>query len=476
MRTVELAIIGGGPAGMAAAQGAWEEGIRDIVIFERDEQGLGGILNQCIHSGFGLRRFGRELTGPEYAARDIAALAGMAIDVRLGCMVLDIAPGRVIRAAAETGCTETKAGAVVLAMGCRERPRGALDLPGTRPAGVFTAGTAQKFVNIDGLLPGREAVVLGSGDIGLIMARRLTLEGARVRAVLEILPRAGGLERNVVQCLEDFGIPLLLSHTVTRVIGRERVEAVEYARVDDSRRPVPGTEGRIDCDTLLLSVGLLPENELSRGLGVRLSPATGGAATDAGLLTSVPGVFACGNVRRVHDLADNVSAEGLAAGRNAARHLRGKPPIVVADDTAAAPAVAGAGGGEAAPAGWRREFACTACPVGCRLVVTAAPDGTLAVRGNQCPRGIAYAEAEVAAPTRVLTTTVRLDGGAMRRLPVKSAVPAPRDKLLDCVRALAGVRAAAPAAVGQTIARGVCGLGIDMIATRSVVRVNGALS
>ncbi len=323
MERVDIAIIGGGPAGMAAAIAAREEGAEDILLLERDYRGLGGILNQCIHNGFGLHVFKEELTGPEYAERYADRVRELGIRTRLGTMVLDISPDRAITAASEGGLLEIRARAIVLAMGCRERPRGALNIPGSRPAGVLTAGTAQKFVNLDGYLPGRDAVVLGSGDIGLIMARRLTLEGARVRAVAELMPYSNGLKRNVVQCLDDFDIPLLLSHTVTRVIGRRRVEGVEISRVGPDRKPVAGSGRHYPCDTLLLSVGLIPENELAKTAGVALSPITGGAVVGESLQTSVEGIFACGNALHVHDLADNVSVESALAGRNAARHLRG---------------------------------------------------------------------------------------------------------------------------------------------------------
>lgn len=325
MEKVDLAIIGGGPAGLAAAVGAWEEGLRDILILERDYNNLGGILNQCIHNGFGLHVFKEELTGPEYAERFINQVRGLdGVKTKLGTMVLDISPERLITAVNEDGVHEIQAKAVILAMGCRERPRGALNIPGTRPAGIFTAGTAQKFVNLDGYMPGSEVVILGSGDIGLIMARRMTLEGAKVKAVAELLPFSGGLKRNIVQCLDDYNIPLLLSHTVTRIAGQERVQGVEIAKVDDKRHPIPGTERFIPCDTLLLSVGLLPENELSKSAGVELSSITGGAVVGESLQTNVPGVFACGNVLHVHDLVDFVSEESELAGRNAAKFVKGK--------------------------------------------------------------------------------------------------------------------------------------------------------
>ena len=321
MKHVQLAIIGGGPAGLAAAAAARKAGVEDLLIIERDRE-LGGILNQCIHAGFGLHTFSRELTGPEYARRFADQVRELNIPYLLNTMVLDLSPDRVLTLTGrETGLVQLSADAVILAMGCRERPRGALNIPGCRPAGIYSAGTAQRLVNMEGLMPGRDVVILGSGDIGLIMARRMTLEGAKVHAVAEVMPYSGGLKRNIVQCLEDFGIPLYLSTTVVDIHGRERLEGVTLAQVDGNRRPIPGTERDIPCDTLLLSVGLLPENELSQQAGVRLDAVTGGPEVGDDLSTSVPGVFACGNVLHVHDLVDFVSQEAARAGENAARYL-----------------------------------------------------------------------------------------------------------------------------------------------------------
>ncbi|MCH3942833.1 MAG: NAD(P)/FAD-dependent oxidoreductase [Atopobiaceae bacterium] len=321
---VDVVIVGGGPAGLAAAASAREAGCESILILERDAE-LGGILNQCIHNGFGLHRFKEELTGPEYADRFARKVRELGIPYRLNTMVMDISRDRIVTAMnREDGMFQVKAGAVVLAMGCRERPRGALNIPGYRPAGIFTAGTAQRLVNIEGYMPGREVVILGSGDIGLIMARRMTLEGAKVKVVAELMPYSGGLKRNIVQCLDDYGIPLKLSHTVVDVEGKERVSAVTIAEVGPDRRPVPGTEERYTCDTLLLSCGLIPENELSRACGVEISPITNGPVVNESLETSIPGVFACGNVLHVHDLVDFVSEEAEGAGRRAADFVQGR--------------------------------------------------------------------------------------------------------------------------------------------------------
>lgn len=318
----DLVIIGGGPAGMSAAVAAYESGIRDILILERDGQ-LGGILQQCIHNGFGLHRFGEELTGPEYAWRYEKQVRELGIPVKLNTMVLSVSPERLITATnEEEGIFTIEAGAIILAMGCRERPRGALNIPGTRPAGIYSAGTAQKLVNRKGYLPGKSVVILGSGDIGLIMARRMTLEGARVKAVCELMPYSGGLARNIEQCLNDFDIPLKLSHTVVDIHGDKRLEGVTIARVDENRRPIAETREYIPCDTLLLSVGLIPENELSLQAGIRMDAVTGGALVDQDRQTSAPGIFACGNVLHVHDLVDFVSDEAAIAGESAAEFIR----------------------------------------------------------------------------------------------------------------------------------------------------------
>lgn len=322
MKVYDIVIVGGGPAGMAAAVAAKKQGIDRILILERDHE-LGGILNQCIHNGFGLHTFQEELTGPEYADRFIGQVKSYNIEYKLNTMVMDVScDKRVTAMNREEGMFEIQAKAIIFAMGCRERSRGALNIPGYRPAGIYSAGTAQRLVNMEGFLPGREVVILGSGDIGLIMARRMTLEGAKVKVVAELMPYSGGLKRNIVQCLDDYGIPLKLSHTVIDIKGKERVEGVTLAEVDENRRPIEGTEEFYSCDTLLLSVGLIPENEISGSMGVELNPITSGPKVNERLETSIEGVFACGNVLHVHDLVDFVSEEAAAAGKNAAMYVQ----------------------------------------------------------------------------------------------------------------------------------------------------------
>lgn len=322
MKAYDIVIIGGGPAGLSAAVSARKNGIDSILILERDKE-LGGILNQCIHNGFGLHTFKEELTGPEYAGRFIDQVKELNIEYKLNTMVMDISPEKVVTAMnREEGLFEIQAKAIVLAMGCRERSRGALNIPGYRPAGIFSAGTAQRLVNMEGYMPGREVVILGSGDIGLIMARRMTFEGAKVKVVAELMPYSGGLKRNIVQCLDDYGIPLKLSHTVVDIKGKERVEGITLAEVDNRGKPIPGTEEFYSCDTLLLSVGLIPENELSNGMGVEMNLVTSGPKVNESLETSIEGVFACGNVLHVHDLVDFVSEEAAAAGKNAAAYVK----------------------------------------------------------------------------------------------------------------------------------------------------------
>ncbi len=489
-RCYDAIVVGGGPAGMAAALSLAENGIDNILILERDKE-LGGILNQCIHNGFGLHTFDEELTGPEYALRyiDMVKAASDKVSYRLDTMVMNIQPaikdGKVYKEVTTYsgiyGREVLTAKAVVLAMGCREKPRGALNIPGYRPAGIYSAGTAQKFVNMDGLMPGREVVILGSGDIGLIMARRMSLEGAKVKRVVEIMPYSGGLKRNIVQCLDDFGIPLQLSHTVTRINGRDRVESVIVSAVDENLKPIPGTEEEIKCDTLLLSVGLIPENELSRNMGVDMSRATKGAVVTDELETSCPGVFACGNVLHVHDLVDNVSKEAVNAGRYAAEYIKGfagsgetdvqhpDPDSEImqrfAKRNATRNGVNPNDVTDNADGSTTYTIPCITCPAGCIINVTVKDGEVTNVTGNNCDRGEAYAKSEVTAPVRTVTSIVKVAGGVRSVVAVKTKEPIPKGKIDECIKEVKSICVNAPVSAGDVIIADVAGTGVDIIAT-----------
>lgn len=464
----ELVIIGGGPAGMAAAVAAFEKGIKDILILERDHE-LGGILNQCIHNGFGLHTFKEELTGPEYAYRYIQQVEELGIPYLLNTMVVDVQGGRPCMVTAmnkERGMFRIECGAVIFAMGCRERARGAMNIPGYRPAGIFSAGTAQRYVNIEGRLPGKKVVVLGSGDIGLIMARRMTLQGAEVKMVAEIMPYSGGLRRNIAQCLDDFDIPLLLSHTVTEIHGRDRIEGVTVSKVDDRLVPIQGSEQYVECDTLLLSCGLIPENELSVQAGAQMDPVTQGPVVNAKLRTTVDGVFACGNVLHVHDLVDNVSAEAVQAGEYAAEYIReGQQEF----GEAVRPKIP-AKSKNTIPEGFDKnsQVICIGCPMGCVVSAKRKEDGTLELSGNRCPKGEAYARNEFTMPVRTLTTLVCAEDRKTRVVSVKTNGEIPKGKIGECMNILRNVKVKAPVRVGDILVRDIAGTGIDIIATSSI--------
>lgn len=478
MRNYDIVVIGGGPAGLAAAKSASENGCKSILLIERDTK-LGGILNQCIHNGFGLSHFGEELTGPEYAHRAIEELKQDApgVEILLDTFVMEITPDKMIYAMNKTdGYFGISAKAIILAMGCREKARGALAIPGTRPAGVMTAGLAQHYVNIDGYMVGRKVVILGSGDIGLIMARRMILEGAEVLACIEIAPQPGGLARNITQCLRDYGIPLYLRKTVTAIHGKNRLTGITVSEVDDKYTPIPGTEEEIECDTLLLSCGLIPENELSRKAGISIDPKTGGPFSSDCHETSIPGIFACGNVLHVHDLADNVTKEAIEAGKAAALYVAGEASstseqavsdpkvfpgkVVTPIDPTMAKALAQSSSSSASTEVSNGDNAvtrmtCIICPRGCSLTVALGNEPK--VSGNSCPRGESYAISEITKPMRTLTTTVRVRNadGSLGRVSVKSKGEIPKEQIFELAQKIHHTIVDAPVSVGDEILPGV---------------------
>ena len=474
--TCDVLVVGAGPGGLAAAKAACDAGAKRVLLIERDSR-AGGILNQCIHDGFGIVRYRKQLTGPEYAVRAEAEAEASGIELMTGCHVLRIdrcnedscdsdsvasrtsTRTHVVTAVSADGLKHIEAGAVVLATGCRERTRGAIAIPGSRPAGVFTAGVTQNFVNIRNIMPGKKVVVFGSGDVGMIMARRLSLEGAEVKAVIEILPQPAGLSRNVSQCLYDYNIPVFCSHTISKIIGKKRLEAVEVSEIeisntDGEMRPIKGTERIIECDTLVLSVGLIPENEVAQTAGIELDDRTNGVITDEHLQTNIPGIFACGNARRIMDLADFVSEQGELAGKNAVTFLSGA--AMDAWDEARTSSMA---------KGFPEEsvVTCTLCPTGCQVRYNEEL-GTY--EGNKCKRGAVFAEQERVAPQRILTTTVKISGGENRAvsdgtaetgratyglLPVRSAEPVSKQRLPKLIQELSKITVAPPIKCGDVV-------------------------
>ena len=451
MRDADVIVIGAGPGGLAAATAAGEKGAR-VLLLERDAI-VGGILNQCIHDGFGLVRYKEQLSGPEYAARSAEEAVSGNVTILTDVMVTSLGARSediVVETTARDGIRKFRCGAVVLATGCRERTRGMIRIPGSRPAGIYTAGVAQNLINRRNAMVGKNVVILGTGDIGLIMARRLTLEGANVICAIEMMPDVCGLSRNVRQCLQDYDIPVYLSHTVTDIIGKNRLEAVIMSEVDASGVPISGTEQRIGCDTLILSVGVIPENEVAQTAGIALDPATNGILTDVFLMTKVPGIFACGNCKTVMDLADYVSEEGTVAGRNAAAFVRGEEPEVSC--------VCGV---NTSPKGMPEDgvITCTFCPKGCTLKV----DQHGAVTGNGCDRGLKFAELERTDPHRILTTTVRAEG-ADTLVPVRSDGYVPLREMRQLVASLRGVRVKLPVRAGDVIVSGVGSDAVNIVA------------
>ncbi|MDR1832025.1 MAG: FAD-dependent oxidoreductase [Fusobacteriaceae bacterium] len=465
MKTLDVAIVGGGAAGLAAALTLWDRGVRDILIIER-EHSLGGILRQCIHEGFGLIRFGENLSGPEYARRFIEEIEKRVIPYCCDTAVTDISPQKVLTLVSRReGLVKIQTKAVILTMGCRERTRGQLAIPGERPAGVFTAGVAQAYMNLYNTKLGNDVVILGSGDVGLIMARRLTLEGSRVKGVYEILPHPSGLPRNIAQCLDDYGIPLYLSHTVTEIVGDRRINGVKISAVDKDLQAISGTERFVSCDTLILSVGLIPENELSAGAGVILDEKTKGALVDGANQTNVPGIFAAGNARYVHDLVDNVSLDGEKTALAAAAWLKG---TLSASLIPANPDSASSETPRFFPKPGARLIRCILCPNGCDLEVVAQGEQILSVTGNRCPKGVEYAESEIRHPMRTFASSVSVEGGELPLVSVRLSAPVPRDRIFDVMEEIKKIRLKAPVRIGDIACKNVLGLESDVVVTKTL--------
>lgn len=455
MAEYDVVVVGGGPGGLAAAAAAKRQGAERVLLLER-ENTVGGVLNQCIHDGFGLHRYKAQLSGPEYAEYSEHEAVDAGVEIRTGFLVTSIGKDHVVTAISREGMCRFEAKAVVLATGCRERTKGAISIPGSRPAGIFTAGVAQNLINRMNIMVGRRVVILGSGDIGLIMARRLTLEGAQVLAVVEMMETPGGLTRNISQCLYDFDIPLYLEHTVSRIIGKKRLEAVEISKVDKDKRIVPESSWEIECDTLILSVGLIPENELAKDMGVRLDDRTNGVLTDDYLQTSIPGIFSCGNSRQVMDLADFVSEQGELAGRNATRYTLGDPLECWEDERSVGFLQKGL------PVSG--TVICTLCPNGCQVLVK---DGE-GVEGNRCVRGKEFALQEHRAPERILTTTVRVTGASVPIVAVRSDRPVKKSELCSLANELHKRGIQAPIAPGQVLYTNVGENNVNIVAEHKV--------
>jgi len=478
----DIVVIGGGPAGMASAFAAKEKspGL-DVAIIDR-EGSLGGILPQCIHTGFGIMEFQEELTGPEYAFRWIDKIANSGVDVFTETIVLSISCLRDFKeitvSGRQSGIKTIKTKAVILAMGCREKTRGALSIPGSRCAGIYTAGCAQRFVNIEGVMPGKEVVILGSGDIGLIMARRITLEGGNVKLVCERMDRPGGLERNVVQCLEDFDIPLLLSSTILEIHGKKRVEGVTVGQFDKHGGLIKKTMKRIECDTVLLSVGLIPENELSKKAGIKVDPKTGGPYTDKYFQTNVSGIFACGNVLKVYDLVDNVSADSLKAGQYAAEYVNGnipEPEILMINKTVHEEDTNINKKTSTKSLKDTKYLTCTICPVGCLLEITKKANEEYDVEGNKCSRGITYAYNEIIEPVRILTTSAYTytkqtqnsrTKEPVREIAVRTNKPIPLSIMKQAAKEVRNFKIEGEVSIGDVIIENILGTGADIIVTR----------